>query len=362
VRAVRAFYLDLHTWAVEEPERWAAWAVPSPVTDRDTRGFPARRRRVKERMDDRTRRLQPLLPALVDRVEAEHGRLQTVLDAAGPLPGGRRFTVAGRTFERVWTTNDASRRLRGGQANVRVRDVSTGDLLNVTRTEDSVFWEWAAIEVLRQTGIRIEELVELTHLSIRQYQRPNGEVVALLVIAPSKTDRERVIPVSAELFAVLAAIIRRYTRHGQPVPLVRRYDTHQRQMSPPMPFLFQRLLGATPQVIAGATVLNQLRRRCAALAEEHPGFRGLSFTPHDFRRLFATDVVNNGLPIQIGAALLGHLNVQTTRGSARGRVRRGRRPPLPDVPGRAPAHPAGGGVRRGQRRRVERVRATFRQT
>ena len=57
---------------------------------------------------------------------------------------------------------------------------------------------------------RIEELCELTHLSIRQYRRPNGEVAALLVIAPSKTDRERVIPMSAELFAVIAAIIRRH--------------------------------------------------------------------------------------------------------------------------------------------------------
>ena len=34
--------------------------------------------------------------------------------------------------------------------------------------------------------------------------------------------------------------------------------------------------------------------------------------PHDFRRLFATDLVNHGLPIHIGAALLGHLDVQTT--------------------------------------------------
>jgi hypothetical protein len=33
-----------------------------------------------------------------------------------------------------------------------------------------------------------------------------------------------------------------------------------------------------------------------------------------FDRLLATDLVNNGLPIHIGAALLGHLNLHTTRG------------------------------------------------
>ncbi|MFJ8511130.1 hypothetical protein [Streptomyces avermitilis] len=52
----------------------------------------------------------------------------------------------------------------------------------------------AGIEVLRRTGIRIEELLELTHLSLRQYQAPTGEKVPLLQISPSKTDRERVIP------------------------------------------------------------------------------------------------------------------------------------------------------------------------
>jgi integrase len=57
-----------------------------------------------------------------------------------------------------------------------------------------------------------------------------------------------------------------------------------------------------------------LKRRCGELAEQHPGFHASDFTPHDFRRLLATDLVNNGLPIHIGAALLGHLNLQTTRG------------------------------------------------
>ncbi|WP_405473937.1 tyrosine-type recombinase/integrase [Streptomyces canus] len=40
----------------------------------------------------------------------------------------------------------------------------------------------------------------------------------------------------------------------------------------------------------------------------------MKFTPHDFRRIFATELVNSGLPIHIGAALMGHLDVQTTRG------------------------------------------------
>jgi hypothetical protein len=33
---------------------------------------------------------------------------------------------------------------------------------------------------LRRTGVRIEELLEFTHLSLRQYQAPTGDMVPLL--------------------------------------------------------------------------------------------------------------------------------------------------------------------------------------
>jgi site-specific recombinase XerC len=231
-----------------------------------------------------------------------------------PLAPGQIFTFEGRVYQRIWTAGDERRQRHGGQANVRIRDLAADTDLNLAVAEELAFWEWAATEVLRHSGVRVEELLELTHLSIRQYQRPNGEVIALLVIAPSKTDRERVIPMSAELFAVIAAIVRRHTDGGRAIPLIQRYDQHERRMSEPMPFLFQRQLGTVRRVISPATVLVMLRRRCAEPAEHHPDFQTAGFTPHDFRRLLATELVNNGLPIHIGAALLGHLNLQTTRG------------------------------------------------
>jgi site-specific recombinase XerD len=134
------------------------------------------------------------------------------------------------------------------------------------------------------------------------------------VIAPSKSDRERIIPMSAELFAVIAAVIRRHTETRGRVPALSRYDTHDKVHTPPMPFLFQRQRGAIGMVFSQRAVLNLLRRRCAELATTHPQFAQARFTPHDFRRLFATELVNNGLPIHIGAALLGHLSLETTRG------------------------------------------------
>ena len=39
----------------------------------------------------------------------------------------------------------------------------------------------------------------------------------------------------------------------------------------------------------------------------------ITFTPHDFRRIFLTDAVRNGLPIHIAAQLAGHDDLNTTR-------------------------------------------------
>ncbi len=314
LRAIRAFYADLQAWAAAEPEQWAVWVAACPVTDADVRGYGIRRRRVKERMDDRTRQRQPLLRILVEHMESRYSHLRELLEQATRVGGGETVTIDGRAYQRLWSRADQRRGRHQGAANVRVLDQHSGKQLNLTRAEDAAFWEWAIVEVLRHSGVRIEEALELTHLSIRQYQRPGGEVIALLVVAPSKSDRERVIPMSAELFAVIAAIIRRHTADGRTIPLLPRYDPHERRSSPPMPFLFQRRIGTSHEVVSDTTVVDMLKRRCGELAEQHPGFHASDFTPHDFRRLLATDLVNNGLPIHIGAALLGHLNLQTTRG------------------------------------------------
>jgi hypothetical protein len=198
-------------------------------------------------------------------MEARYEHLRALLERAAAAKGGETVTLNGRTYQRLWSRVDERRIRLGGKANVRVLDQATGKHINATSAEDAAFFEWAIAEVLRHTGIRIEEALELTYLSIRQYQRPSGEIIALLVIAPSKSDRERVIPMSAELFSVIAAIIRRHTQDGRAIPLLSRYDPHERQVSPAMPFLFQRKIGTNQEVISPATVVNMLRRRCEEL-------------------------------------------------------------------------------------------------
>jgi site-specific recombinase XerD len=309
--AVRAFYLDLHSWAIDEPDRWAQWTAPCPIPASTLRGSGARRRRVSERVAGRIRQRQPLLPALVEHATQRHRELTALLAAAAAAPPGARFTHAGCEYQRTDSAHD-QQASRAGHELVRVIDQHTGTTRNLTLDEDNAFWAWACIETMRHSGVRVEELVELSQLSLRRYLRPNGETIALLVIAPSKTDRERVIPMSAELLHVVAAVVRRHTTGGRSVPVIRRYDPHERQWSAPMPFLFQRR-GAGPRVLSFAAIREMLQRTCAELAHSNPAFEDVAFTPHDFRRLLATDLVNSGLPIHVGAKLLGHLNIQTTQ-------------------------------------------------
>ncbi|MGW1554141.1 tyrosine-type recombinase/integrase [Streptomyces sp. NPDC002346] len=251
---------------------------------------------------------------LVEHVETRYDRARLLLEQADKTPDGQAFTHNGASYRRIVTESDR-RLLRNDDAvPTRIVEEATGQIIHIGTEEEAAFWDWASVETLRHSGVRLEELCELTHLSIRQYRRASGEVIALLVVAPSKTDRERVVPMSAELFHVIASIVRRHTRAGRPIPLVSRYDPHDKVWSSPMPFLFQRRNGTTPAVFSAAAIADMLKRRGKDLAQVHPGFRTLKFTPHDFRRIFATELVNSGLPIHIGAALLGHMNLQTTRG------------------------------------------------
>ena len=211
--AVRTFYLDIAQWATDDPARWARWAVPCPIKAGE---IPHRRVAVrrKSRMDQRTRERLPILPALVAAVDTERTAAAERLVAAEATKPGEVFTVGGLTLRRSGAT-------RRQVANIWAEDPAGGRRRNLTMEEHRAFWAWAAVEVLRHTGIRIEELTELTHPSVVEYRLPTtGELVPLLHVAPSKTDAERLLVVSPELADVLSVIIRRVRGPAGAVPLV----------------------------------------------------------------------------------------------------------------------------------------------
>ena len=125
----------------------------------------------KSRMDTRTRERLPVLPALVSAVARHRTDTAALLTAARQAAAGEEFTAAGQTLVRL--------PVRGGSPlKVWARDPATGERTDLTGEEDCAFWAWAAIEVLRHTGIRIEELLELSHHSLVQYKLPGSDLAA----------------------------------------------------------------------------------------------------------------------------------------------------------------------------------------
>jgi len=311
--SVRAFYADIAQWALAEPHIWAQWAAPNPVSGADLRGYAKHVRHRQARMHHRTRALAPVLSALSAATHARLSAAQGLLAAAERAGEGEQFAFAERPWHRLRRSRTGAAGAHRPYSQVRVIDTN-GAVLDVTTEEADAFWAWAIIEVLRLTGLRVEEMLELTHLSLRRYVRETGDVVPLLQVAPSKTDAERVVPISPELLRVMALIVGRVTGTGDGVPLAPRFDEHEKLWGSPLPHLFQRPARGQHAVFSSRTVQNILDRAVAHARLVDVDGAALRFTPHDFRRIFITELVNSGLPIHIGAALLGHLSLETTRG------------------------------------------------
>jgi integrase len=304
---VRAFYLDIAQWAMEDPARWGPWAAPSPIRHEDLARQKELRSR-KSRMDQRTRERLPALPVLLTQVNNARTTAAAMLQAAQASAAGNLFTVTDQTLRRAGTSADRT-------ARIWAEDPESGKRRDMSGQEDRSFWTWAAVETLRHTGIRIEELTELSHHSLIQYTLPStGETVPLLQIAPSKTDSERLLVISPELADVLAAVINRIRGRDGAVRAVPSYDTHERVWNPPMPLLFQRPFGVEHRAITAHCIRDWIASGLEGTGVTDAAGQTLRFTPHDFRRMFITDAVLHGMPPHIAQLIAGHRDINTTMG------------------------------------------------
>lgn len=319
--AVRGLYRDLAEWSHEDPARWGVWVAPCPVPRTLSRQSSKAKRRQKSDTQARTRMLTPLLPALVAAAAELKRKGAGMLERATACAHGGEFEVNGYRFVRDSPPVNSARDQRcrvwartadGSPVPDWIR--SRRERIDVTALEEDRFWGWSIIETLRHSGVRVEELLELTQLSLRHYTASTtNTLVPLLHIVPSKTDCERLIPMTPELVDVLLAVLRRAKDGAAHVPLSIRYDPYEKLHGEPFPHLFARPIGARREVVS-PNFVRVLLNHIAYVARLADGPKPVHFTPHDFRRLFATDAVNNGLPLHIAAALLGHLDLDTTRG------------------------------------------------
>ena len=258
---VRAFYLDIAQWAMEDPARWGPWAAPSPVRREDlARGKEDPQAQVP---DGPAHPRTPPRPARADSPRHRPGPSQRRTTRRPPqaVAPGEQFTCRGEVLHRAPVRS-------GPTARTWSEDPATGARRDLSGEEDRAFWTWAAIETLRHTGIRIEELSELSHHSLVQYTPPtSNELIPLLQIAPSKTDTERLLVISPELADVLAAVIHRIREPSGAVAAVASYDPHERVWNPPMPLLFQRRFGGGNRAIPSGTIRDWI---CQAALDAAP--------------------------------------------------------------------------------------------
>ena len=303
---VRAFYLDIAQWAADDPARWGPWVVPCPI--RNLEASRSKRFAHKSRMDQRTRERMPVMPVLISTVITAHKAAAERLHAAQATTAGELFTAAGANLRRSKTSHATA-------GITWAEDPHTGKRRDLSLEEHQAFWTWAAVEVLRHTGIRIEELTELSHHSLIQYRLPaTDELIPLLQIAPSKTDTERLLVISPELADVLSTIICRIRNENGAVPLVIAYDYHERVWNPPIPLLFQRRYGGEHRPIAGPAVRELITGALAGTGLTDASGRPLRFVPHDFRRILITDAIMHGMPPHIAQLVAGHRDINVTMG------------------------------------------------
>ena len=306
---VRAFYEDVARWATDDPARWAPWVAPSPVKGAEC-ATKKSRSRVKSRMDQRTRAQLPLLPALLRAVEQQRKDAEKRIGVARGTPAPGVFTVAGQEFQR---------RRQGPSGRVYVTEAATGRRRNLTHEDETAFWSWATVEVLRATGIRIEEMLELTHHSFIAYTLPStGEIVPMLQVAPSKTDTERLLP-------GLPGAGRGAHRDHLPGP--------RRERRPAAGAGLRRVRAdlecadavpvPAPVWVRGPAYQPQLHPRMHGHdlpgRADHRRRPATGMASHDFRRIFVTDALRSGLPPHIAAKICGHTVLDTTMGYAKAR-------------------------------------------
>ncbi len=220
---VRCFFADIGTWALEDGSPFEQLAPPAVLLERHDLvgvGFEKARRRQHKR------------------------QVAAILDLEREVPKIRAL---------------ATRRWQDAQAELGVAPADAA----AQRQEADAFWDWALLELLLQSGLRIEETCELTTLDILKRRHRDARTYYLLHVKPSKFDRARVIPIGDGLGRVIGQIIRHvkaFYGTGE-VPACDGWDSREKQAGPHAPYLLQG--AGHPSQIAYGKIRSRFARALA---------------------------------------------------------------------------------------------------
>jgi integrase len=208
------------------------------------------------------------------RKQVQKRLVATVLDLEREMPNIRAFAF------RKWHEVEAA--LKAEETNGRLRT-----------TEFDTFWDWSLLELLVQSGLRLEEASELTTLDILKRHMPDGRVYYMLHVKPSKYDRARVIPIGDGLGRVIAEMIRHVKSFNgtAEVPFCDHWDYHEKRPLPRAPYLVRA--PRHPSALGMQGIRRRLRLLSAAASARKSDGTPLRLHPHDCRRVFATEHLNN---------------------------------------------------------------------
>ncbi|MGA8594014.1 MAG: site-specific integrase [Bryobacteraceae bacterium] len=263
---IQTFFTDLCAWASEPDSplhRFAPRTVPLTRRSHLGLGFEKARQRTRARITAR------------------------VLDLEREIPKIRAYAMR-RWNEAAAATNKSAK-------------------VNPVRTEETDrFWEWALLELFVQSGLRIEEASEVSTLDILKRNSPDGSIYYLLHVKPSKFDRARVIPIGDGLGRMIAEIIRHVKSfHGTDyVPVCDHRKVADKVPRPPAPYLIQGLRHPAPPGLQ--TIRARVRAVSVGAGARRSDGSPLLLLPHDCRRIFASEHLNNNTPVHVIQALLGH--------------------------------------------------------
>jgi site-specific recombinase XerD len=268
---VRTFFSDVCQWATETGSPFAAYAPRTP---------PLSRRELSRREFEQARK------QVAERLKA------TIFDLERELPKIRAYAL------HCWV-------LAEGQLQAEPQSTAAAD------AEAEAFWNWALLELLVQSGVRVEEATELTTLDGLKRQLPDGRRYYLLHVKPSKFERARLIPIGDGLGRVIAEMMRHIKRfyRTDTIPFCDRWDYTARKQGVRAPYLLQGL--GHPSVISDAVVRRRLRALSQRAGAKTSDGSPLILHPHDCRRMFASEHLNNNVPVHVIQALLGHATLDT---------------------------------------------------
>ena len=268
---LRVFFADICTWATEPDSPFALYAPRTiPLTRHDLVGvgFEQARKRSQARMT------------------------ATILDLEREMPKIRAYAL------QHWIETEDARK-------------QAPDNLRRQTAALHAFWDWVLLELLVQSGLRVEEACELTTLDILKRRMPDGRIYYMLHVKPSKYDRARVIPIGDGLGRVIAEIIRQVKQFygSTTVPFCDQWDYHEQIPLPRAPYLLQG--AGHPSCITAATIRTRLHLLSTKAGAQTAQGLPLVLHPHDCRRVFASEHLNNNTPVHVIQALLGHATLDT---------------------------------------------------